>query len=299
MLEEFVAQVATQGLTLHGAAVMQHGEKLEEYRWAPDVPYELHSLSKSFTSMAIGLLVEAGKLRLDDAAISFFPREKLPEVISPRLQALTVRNLLTMAPGHSTSLMLSPQRRALTTSDWVRYYFSVAQDLEPGERFVYDSGCTYILSAIIQNITGQKTRDYLIPRLFEPMGMGAPRWDECPLGITAGGWGLWLRTDEVLRFGQLLLQKGVWEGQRLIPEDWIDQATSRQIDTASFSGGADNYVGYGYQFWMNTVGGYRADGAFAQYSIVLPEKDAVIAINAHNENQPVLDAVWQTILPQL
>ena len=120
MLEEFVAQVAAQGLTLHGAAVMQHGEKLEEYRWAPDVPYELHSLSKSFTAMAIGLLVEAGKLRLDDAAISFFPREKLPEVISPRLQALTVRHLLTMAPGHSTSLMLSPQRRALTTSERVR-----------------------------------------------------------------------------------------------------------------------------------------------------------------------------------
>lgn len=299
MLEEFIAQVAAQGLTLHGAAVMQHGEKLEEYRWAPDVPHELHSLSKSFTAMAIGLLVEAGKLQLTDAAISFFPREKLPEVIPPRLQAMTVRDLLTMAPGHSTSLMLSHQRKALNTSDWVRYYFSIPQDLEPGERFVYDSGCTYILSAIVQNITGQKTRDYLIPRLFEPMGMGAPRWDECPLGITAGGWGLWLRTDEVLRFGQLLLQKGVWKGQRLLPENWIDQATAIQIDTASFDGGADNHAGYGYQFWRNTVGGYRADGAFAQFSIVLPEQDAVIAINAHNEGQPVLDAVWRTILPKL
>ncbi|MBW7461807.1 serine hydrolase, partial [Paenibacillus sepulcri] len=145
---------------------------------------------------------------------------------------------------------------------------------EPGTHFVYNSGATYMLSAILQKVTGQTLLEYLQPRLIEPLGIKGAAWDVCPRGINVGGWGLNVTTEDIARFGQLYLQKGMWNGQRLLTEEWIAEATSSQISNGD--GGVNDWAqGYGYQFWRCRHGVYRGDGAFGQFCIVMPEQDAV------------------------
>lgn len=163
--------------------------------------------------------------------------------------------------------MMSNQRGLIEDRDWVRYYLSNPFDRMPGERFSYDIGCTYILSAVVQQISGETTLDFLTPRLFEPLGLEKPYWETCPMGRSLGGAGLFLRTKELLPFGQLCLQHGVYNGKQLVSAEYLAQAASKQIDTQP-DAPKDSCCGYGYQFWMCHNGTYRADGAYAQFLIM-------------------------------
>lgn len=183
----------------------------------------------------------------------------------------------------------------MTEKDWAKYYMSLPMDRVPGEQFTYSSGDTFMISAMLQAATGQNVKDYLTPRLFDPLGIHDVEWETSPLGVTLGCAGLWISNEELSRFGQLLLQEGFWEGRQLVPADWIRQATSQQIET---TGDGDWGKGYGYQFWMCSHDAYRADGAYGQLCIVIPSKEAVICINSEEENmQGILNAVWNEVLP--
>ncbi|MEM7028941.1 MAG: serine hydrolase [Chloroflexota bacterium] len=298
-LNDFVRQVEQVPLNIHGIQVIHSGTILGEHYWIKDTPHELRSLSKSFTACAIGIAVAEGRLTLDDKVVDFFGHD-LTMNSDPRIRGLTIQHLLTMAHGRNESMMLSHQRALITDPDWVHYFLSYPLDCAPGERFVYDTGATYMLSAVIQARTGQTLREYLMPRLFEPLGIDNPRWDICPLGRTLGGAGLYLTVTQIGQFGLMLLNEGQWNDQQLVPKSYVQQATTKQIETGDHEGGIDSTLGYGFQFWMCQHEAYRGYGAEGQFCIVIPCLSTVIAITAQErKTQAILNAVWATILPFL
>ncbi len=278
---------------LHSFMLLRHGHLLAEGWWAPyhaEAPHSLYSLSKSFTSTAVGLAIDEGKLRLDDTVLQFFP-DQAPSEPSQHLKQMRVHDLLRMSTGQQ-----SEPRRA-DDEPWVKTFLAHPVPFKPGTHFLYNTSGTYMLSAIVQEATGQTVLDYLRPRLFEPLGIERPTWETCPAGITAGGYGLNIRTEDIARFGQLYLQQGQWQGKQLVPEAWVAAATARQTSNGS-NPNSDWDQGYGYQFWRCRHGIYRGDGAFGQYCIVLPEQDAVIAITSGvRDMQSVLNLVWDKLLP--
>lgn len=285
------------GLELHSMMLLRHGQVAAEGWWAPYAPELSHmmfSLSKSFTSTAIGLAVAEGLLSLDDAVISFFP-EETPEEPSANLSAMRIRHLLMMGTGHEVDSM----QYLAYAEDWVSAFLHAPVEREPGTHFVYNSGATYMLSAILQRVSGIKLLDYLQPRLLDPLGITEATWESCPRGIHTGGWGMTLTTESIAKFGQLYLQRGVWDGKRILSEAWVNEATSKQIHNGDDETN-DWAQGYGFQFWRCQNGAYRGDGAFGQFCIVFPEKDAVLAItSANNDMQAVLNGVWTHLLPAL
>lgn len=305
VLKEFIERVDKKKLNLAGVVVSQHGKCLEEYRWTADSPHRLYSLSKSFTSTAVGMAIDEGYLKLTDRPIDFFS-ELLPDQVDEELEHLTLRDLLIMASGHDKPYLLLPQRDKVMESDWVRYFLTRPFKLRPGTKFVYDTGCTYVAGAMVQKAARKKLVDFLFPRLFNKFEIDYPAWLECPKGRNIAGDGLFLRTKELLKFGQLYLQKGIWFGERLISENWIQEATKVQIESNqpdvddSQEVALDWACGYGYQFWMCQTGAVRADGKDSQFCIIDEKLDAVIAITADEErSQEILTAVWEEIYPRL
>ncbi|QEG38230.1 serine hydrolase domain-containing protein [Roseimaritima ulvae] len=292
-IREFIVAADEQVNSMHSFMLLRHGKVIAEAWWEPesaDKPHVLWSLSKSFTSTAVGLAVEEGKLDIDDKVLEFFP-DDAPEEPSENLKAMRVRDLLTMTAGHQDEL------NWWNEPHWAKAFLAHPVPHEPGTHFRYNTPATYMLSAIVQKVTGETVRDYLTPRLFEPLGIGKPKWDTSPQGISIGGYGLYLRTEDIAKFGQLYLQKGKWNGQQLIPESWVQQATSKQVSNGS-NAQSDWNQGYGFQFWRSRHGAYRGDGKDGQYCIVLPEQDAVIAITAKTKNmQAELNIVWDKLLP--
>jgi len=253
----------------------------------------LFSLSKSFTSTAVGLAVAGGKLALDDEVLKFFP-EDTPAEPSANLKAMRVRDLLCMSAGHQTEVSLAD-----TKETWTKAFLNHPVAHKPGTHFMYNTPATYMLSAVVQKVTGMTVLDYLRPRLFEPLGIENPQWDTSPQGVSLGGYGLSVRTEDIARFGQLYLQKGVWMGKHLIPSTWVEAATARQTSSGS-NPKSDWEQGYGYQFWRCRHGLYRGDGAFGQFCIVMPEQDAVVAITSGGRDmQAVMNLVWEKLLPAL
>ena len=284
---------------MHSFMLLRNGTVITEAWWSPyspERPHTLFSLTKSFTSTAVGLAVAEGRFSIDDTVLSFFP-DKAPAQPDENLKAMRVRHLLTMSTGHAEDTTGRIMMRQ--DGDWVRGFLELPVENPPGAPFVYNSGASYMLSAIVQKVTGMRLVDYLRPRLFEPLGIAQFEWETCPKGINIGGWGLSLTTEAIARFGQLLLQKGVWEGKRLLPAEWVEQATSKQVSNGS-KPDSDWEQGYGYQFWRCRHGAYRGDGAFGQYCIVMPDQQAVLAItSAVAEMQPTLNLVWEYLLPAL
>ena len=278
---------------LHSMMVVRHGHVVAEGWWAPYKPelrHQLYSLSKSFTSTAVGIAAAEGKLRVDDPVVGFFP-EEAPAEPSAHLKAMRLRDLLRMATGHHG------EPPHLRSEPWVRQFLAHPVPFKPGTHFLYTTPATFMQSAIVQKATGEKLLDYLEPRLFAPLGIERATWEESPEGMTVGGYGLSLRTDDIAKFGQLLLNRGEWEGQQLVAEAWVEEATSRQVANGS-NPDSDWDQGYGYQFWRCRHGAFRGDGAFGQYCIVLPEEDAVVAITSGTRDmQRVLDIVWEKLLP--
>ena len=299
-LSTFVDEVNAKVGGLHSLMLLRRGKVAAEAWWqpyAPAYPHMLYSLSKSFTSTAVGLAVSEGHLSVEDKVTSFFP-DKLPAQISDNLAAMRVRHLLTMNTGHDKDA--TGETRAQPDGDWVRGFLALPVEHAPGSKFVYNSAATYMLSAIVQKQTGKTVLEYLTPRLFAPLGIAHPTWETCPGGINTGGWGLSVKTEDIARFGQLYLQKGEWNGRQIIPASWVHEATSRQVSNGDPNAASDWSQGYGYQFWRCRHNAYRGDGAFGQYCVVMPDHDAVLAITSGvGDMQAILNAVWDHLLPAM
>jgi CubicO group peptidase (beta-lactamase class C family) len=283
---------------MHSFVLVRHGHVVAEGWWSPydaRTPHVLYSLSKSFTSTAVGLAVAEGKLSLDDEVLKFFPGEA-PAEPAPNLRSMRVRDLLRMSSGNQTEADFFTPNQATPDATWVRRFLAHPVPFKPGTHFLYNSPATYMLSAIVQKVTGQTVLAYLRPRLFDPLGFESPVWVTSPQGVTAGAYGLSVRTEEIARFGQLYLQNGAWQGRQLIPSSWVEEATARQTSNGS-APKSDWDQGYGYQFWRSRHG-WRGDGAFGQFCLVVPELDAVVAITSGTRDmQGVMNLVWDKLLP--
>lgn len=296
-IEAFLdAMDAAPDIQLHSLMIVRHGSVVAEGWWSPYEPDQIHllySLSKSFTATACGLAVEEGLFSLEDPVVSFFP-EHDDVSTHPWTRALTVRDLAAMATGHQVDTLERAVR--LEPTNVVRGFLRIPPDTAPGSLFCYNNGASYTLAAIVQRAAGQRLTDYLRPRLLDPLGIGATYWDRFDTDTEIGFSGLHLRTEDIARFGELYLRRGVWGGEAVLPADWVKAATTRQTDNPA-EPNPDWQQGYGYQFWMSRHG-YRGDGAYGQFCLVLEDQDAVVALTSDTENmQSVLDAAWAHLLP--
>ncbi len=310
-MNAFFDQAKHDSMDIHSVMIVRDGNVIYS-RWQSEgvdtVPHVLHSVSKTFTATAVGLAIADGKMSLTDKVIEFFP-DKLPAEVSDNLKRMTVRDLLTMSCGHD----VEPTGQREEGVDWVQAFLAHPVVHEPGTFYLYNSLGTYMLSAIVQKVTGEKVVDYLTPRLFDPLHIDKPKWEESPQGINTGGWGLYLKTEDLAKMGQLLLQNGEWNGKQIIPAEWVAEMSKKQVESinpgtrmeeAEAKGmtkeNSDWMQGYGYQMWRCRPGCFRADGARGQYIIVVPDKNAVIAITSDVEDlQGELNLVWNHILPAL
>lgn len=293
-LIEFIRAAGKEVNSIHSLMVVRNGKVVTEAWWAPETPEKPHilwSLSKSFTSTAIGFAAAEGLLDIDDLVIDHFP-EKAPKQPSENLKQMRIRDLLTMSAGHQDEVNL---RRV--KGDWVQAFLQHPVPHAPGSHFKYNTPASYVLSAIIQKTTGMTTLDYLKPRLFEPLGIEGAKWDTSPQGISLGGYGLYVKTEDIAKFGQLYLQKGKWNGKQLLTPDWIELATSKQVSNGN-NPESDWNQGYGFQFWQCRHDAYRGDGKDGQFCIVIPEQDVVIAITSNTRDMGAeLNLVWDKLLP--
>ena len=293
---DFVQAADKNVNTFDSFMIVRHGKVIAEGWWksnSADKAHILNSVSKSFTSTAVGLAIHEHKLKLDDPVLKFFPSDA-PADPSDNLKAMTVRDLLTMSSGDA----VEPSREGGPS---VKQFLAEPVVYKPGTHFLYNTMGTYVLSSIVTKVTGQTALEYLKPRLFGPLAIQDPRWDSSPEGNSLGGYGLYLRTEDIAKLGQLYLQKGKWNGKQIVPRKWVEQATSKQIANENEGHakiGPDWIEGYGFQFWRCRHNAFRADGAGGQFIVVMPDQDVVVAITADTGNmQGELDAIWEHLLP--
>lgn len=286
------------GTEPHSVMLLRHGQVIAEGWWTPyrrDEVRQLYSLSKSFTSTAAGFAWAEKLLDLDAPVVSYFP-ELDAEVTDPRSRSILVRHIATMSAGHTGEQW----NRAVETDydDPVRGFLLDPPDGTPGVTFAYSQSTTYVLGAIIQRVTGSSLLEYLRPRLFDPLGIGEAFWLQHPPGRDIGFAGLHVTTDAIARLGQLYLRGGVWEGRQLLAPEWVAEATRAQVDNSNWGGPTSDWAqGYGFQFWIARHG-YRGDGAYGQFCVILPEHDVVLAWTGESDDmQAVLDAAWTHLLP--
>lgn len=295
VLRQFVE--AIRGLdSVHSVMVMRHGRVIAEgwgRPYAPEVPHMLFSLSKSFTSCAVGFACAEGKLSLDTRLVDLF-HDKLSERIDPKFETMRIRHLLSMESGHDHWT----KDDMLNTPDWERAFFRTTLAYEPGTHFCYNGGASYMLAAAVVHVSGESLCDYLRPRLFTPLGIAPRLWELSPQGIETGGWGFNLTTEEIASFAQCLLDGGRRDGRQVIPEEYLRLATSVQSDSSTSNNQPDCKAGYGFHFWRCRHNAFRGDGAFGQYAIAMPEQDMALAITSGARNMyQILDQVWEFLLP--
>lgn len=297
----FIQSIEKNHICLHSFMLLRHGKVIAEGWWNPYRPtirHIMYSVSKTYVSIAAGFAIKEKSLSLDDKVVSFFPEYKAVYNQNPFIKKLTIRNLLTMTSGKEPF-----EDFRLRDVDWIKAFMSAHQDTAFEGKFEYNSYAVYLLSAILQRITGKAICDYLEPRFFEPLGIRNIEREQSPAGIDCGGWGMSLKTSDMAKLGQFYLQKGIWKNQQLLPASWIEESTKMQIETGlnmkeGEKAKSDWVQGYGYLVWQCRYQAYRADGSFGQYIIVMPKQDAVLAITANeNDMQRELQEVWNNILP--
>lgn len=298
----FIDATTNSRTEFHSFMLLRHGKVVAEGWWNPYRPglrHTLYSCSKSFTATAIGFALYEKRLSLNDKVLSFFPGN-LPDTVSNYLGELTVRDVLMMSDGQDpdpTGTVIGKD------SNWIKGFLSTAILNEPGTKFLYNSLGTYMLSAIIQKVTGQQTLTYLKPRLFDPLGIQGMDWETDTRGINTGGWGLRLTTEDMAKFAELFLQKGMWNGKQILPPSWAEEASTMKImqdpgAPQSKKDSSDWLQGYCYQMWRCRHNAYRGDGAFGQFMIVMPGQDAALAITAETADmQEEINLVWKYLLP--
>ncbi len=298
---QFVDEAAKSKHEFHSIMIVRHGKVIAEGWWnpyKPDLVHTMYSVSKSFTATAIGFAVTEKKITVEDKVISFFP-EDVPAQVSPYLAELRIRDLLSMTAGQAPD----PTGPVAVSQNWIRTFLNTPLLDKPGSKFLYNSAATYMLSAIVQKVTGQKVIDYLQSRLFQPLGIKGIDWETDGKGINTGGWGLRLKTEDMAKFGQLFLQKGMWNGKQVLPAAWVEEASTMKIDQDPTApqvkkDSSDWLQGYCYQMWRSRNNSYRGDGAFGQYILVWPDQDAVIAVTAETSDmQGEFNLLWKYILP--
>jgi CubicO group peptidase (beta-lactamase class C family) len=301
---DFLNAAAKSKHEFHSFMFLRHGKVIAEGWWnpyKPELKHTLYSTSKSFTATAVGFAVSEKKLSVDDKVISFFP-DALPDTLSPFLSKMKVKDLLSMSAGQDPDPTF---KTVVSDSNWVKSFLAIPVVHEPGTKFLYNTLATYMLSAIVQKVTGEKVIDFLKPRLFDPLAIEGMDWEVDPHGINTGGWGLRLKTEDMAKFGQLFLQKGKWNGKQVLPASWIDEATTLKIYQApdapqSKKDSSDWMQGYCYQMWRCRHNCFRADGAYGQYIIIMPDQDAVIAVTAETgDMQDEINLIWEYLLPAI
>jgi CubicO group peptidase (beta-lactamase class C family) len=285
-------------IEMHSVMVVRHGHVVAEGWWAPysaERPHLLYSLSKIFTSTAAAFAQAEGLLDMEDTVVSHFG-EFEADITDPRSRAIRLRHVAAMASGHTREMLTEAAMR--DPGEPIRGFLRIPPDRDPGTVFAYSQPCTFALACVIQRSAGVPLTEYLRPRLFDPLGIGQVGWQTWSSGLEQGFSGLHARTEDIAKLGQLYLQRGRWGDTQLIGEEWVANATSIKIDTPG-EPNPDWSQGYGLQFWMARHG-YRGDGAFGQFCVILPEHDTVIATTACTmEMQAVLDAMWTHLLPGL
>ncbi len=285
------------GVEAHGLLVLRRGRVVAEASWAPyraDGVQLVYSVSKTFTSCAVGLAEAEGLLRMDERLVDLFP--EAAAVAGPRAARLTLHDVLSMSTGHREDTL---DWRESDPATFARHFLAIEPEEEPGSWFVYHNGATLMAALAVQRRTGQRLLDYLRPRLLDPLGIGDAAWSEQG-GLDIGYSGLHVSTDAVARLGELLRLDGVWEGRRLLPEGWVARASTLQTDTSQHPETTDWNQGYGYQLWRCRHDAFRADGAWGQFAVVVPAADLVVAVTScSTDTQGLLDGIWEVLLPAL
>ncbi len=288
----FLDEIEENDFNVHSFMVLRHGKVAAEcWRapFAPEEPHALYSVSKTFTAVAVGIAVGEGLLTTEDKVKDYFP-EITQDLKDKKLEQLTVRHLLTMTGGKNPSILDNKSK-----GRWVESYFKFPWKGAPGEAFKYVSENTFMLCAILVKVTGQSVREYLQPRLFGPLGIDPPMWETDENGVEAGGWGLYVTTEDLAKLMLCIQNGGVFNGKRIFPEDYARAMTGFQADNAPANSSPDSRAGYGYCVWRNEgANGYRADGMFSQFGIVFEDYDAILAINAGiPKEQTCRDLIWR------
>jgi len=300
LLNQFRLSVLERRLGVYGIHIYRKGQEALTYRWRSDDKVCLYSGSKTFTSVGVGICMDEGRFELSDTILSFFPEYR--ELASEHSEDITIKDLLHMSSGKKV-FYFSCDEEKLKTHDWAELFFEDPMRCRAGEEFFYSNACTYMLSRIIEKVTGATLRDYLVPRLFTPLGIFNPQWHTCPGGHTLGATELFLTTEEFSLLGQVLLNGGTYKDKRIVSQEYLKIATTDIISNADCGfNDSESSAGYGYQLWKCTFeGAYRADGMYGQFCIVFPDKEAIITVTSHEENNAndILRAVYNDILPYL
>ncbi|MEU0413463.1 serine hydrolase [Streptomyces griseorubiginosus] len=293
-------RLEARSVECHSLMVVHHGHVVAEGWWAPysaERPHLLYSLTKSFTSVAVGLAIADGLLSLEDRVVDVLP-DHVPADVSEQGRRLTVHHLLSMTAGHPADSLAEAWQ--LEPDDLVKGFLRLPFSAAEGTRHTYDNSTTFILARMVERVTDRGLPEFLDERLFKPLGVDHAEWDRVKSGAAFGFHGLHLTTEAVAAFGELLLRGGHWGDRQLVPREWVELATGRHIDCVpAEDGGSDNadfLQGYGYQFWMSRHG-YHGHGALGQQCVVVPSLDLVIATTAQTEAQDLLDALWECLLP--
>lgn len=287
----FLNEINEKGLGLQSFTVVRHDKVCAQGFFKPynaDSPHVLYSMSKSVTSTAIGFAVSEGLIDINDRVVDFFP--EYPMSKRPFNRMLTIRMLLTM---HSDKLITVLDEKG--QKDWIASFIGATFILPPNTKFNYISENTFMLSAIISKVTGMSVLDYLYPRIFEPLGIEKPFWEADGAGNSAGGWGLYMKSEDIAKFFLPYIHGGKWiDGTQIVPEIWVKEATKKQVNSVR-DGFIDNMEGYGYQFWKNPIANSsRADGLFGQRCFLFPGYDALVVLNCGEaEDYKVMKVFWK------
>lgn len=296
-IARMLAQIQRERIAIQSFLLVRHGKIVAEaygYPYTANARHVMYSTSKSFTSTLVGIAIDRGLISGVDARIADLFRGVATRPVAERMSQMTLHHLLSMATGHASDTT----NRITATLDWAKTFMELPVEEAPGSRFVYNSGASYMLAAAVQRTVGMTAAEFAQQNLFGPLGITDYTWDRSPTNVITGGWGLSLRPLDMARFGLLYLHKGNWNGQQIVSESWVDQASRRQVSngTAGFWGS-----GYGYQFWLNDFGGYRADGAFGQYIFILPDHDTVAVFTSNLQSDTEIPGrfIRQYLLPAM
>jgi len=297
--DDFIQDVTRNTLGVYGIHIHRVNAAALSHRFRADDRVHLFSGSKAFTSVAAGMAQSEGRLALTDKVADFFPT--LP--LADGADSMCIRDLLHMRTGHMCAGFDSDETTQEQHADWAATFLATPIIQPPGTdgAFFYENASTYMLSRIVEVATGTKLCDYLMPRLFIPLGIPNPQWHTCPHGHTMGAVGLHLKTNEYAKLGQLLLQGGEWGNKQLLGAAYV-KAMQGDIVPSLLWDDPETRAGYGYQFWRNTIpNSFRADGKYGQYCIILRDYNAVVTVTSHNERNAfdILRSIWAHILPKL
>lgn len=302
-IDRFSERILKNGLNVFSVRVLQEGKTVGSAQYAEDIPYSIFSAAKCFMVTALGIAKEEGLLSLRDRPAEVFTGH-LPDDLADGYERITLEHLIMMASGHERALLMEKERLQMTAKDWIRFVFEQPLPYEPGSRFTYSNGSAYLAGCMVEKAVGATLQDYVYEKIFRPMDIPYCEWIKCPLGHTFSPTRLYMRIDDMIKLGQLYLGGGEYNGARIVSAGWVEQATRKHVESHQISAkgaGTDELYGYGYKFWMCRYPGvYRAYGRNGQFIIVVPDKKAVVATMAEEPNvQGILDAVWDTVMPQL